>query len=32
MLFMRDGVEEILGLAADVNGASWSHHSMTALA
>ena len=32
MFFMSDGVEEILGLAADVGGRSRSHHSMTALA
>ena len=32
LLFMRDGVEEILGLAADVGGMGRCHHSMTALA
>ena len=32
MLFMSDGLKEILGLAADVGWTSRSHHSMTALA
>jgi hypothetical protein len=32
MLFLRDGLEEILGLAADVGGRIWCHHSITALA
>jgi hypothetical protein len=32
MFFMRDGVEEILGLTANVSGWNRRHHSMTALA